>query len=92
VVDNGGNDGVLTLYIASVPLLLKVAQAPEARNEENVLATEACIAAVTKICKFASAKVDLNQVIPMWFACLPMLEDEDEAPMTFTFLLDLLDK
>ncbi|RKP10154.1 armadillo-type protein [Thamnocephalis sphaerospora] len=77
---------------AAVPLLLKVAQSPDARSEDNVFATENAVSAITKICKFASTKVDLNATIPVWFACLPMLEDEEEAPMTYEFLLNLLDR
>ncbi|KAI9597109.1 importin subunit beta-3 [Syncephalis fuscata] len=75
---------------AAVPQLIKVIQAPNARDEENLFATESAIAALTKICKFAPEKLDLNTILPIWFSALPILEDYEEAPMTYTFLLSLL--
>ncbi|KAI8056197.1 importin beta-3 subunit [Syncephalis plumigaleata] len=75
---------------AAVPQLLKVVQAPNARDEENVYATESAVAALTKICKFAPSQLDLNAILPIWFGALPMLEDYEEAPLTYTFLLSLL--
>jgi hypothetical protein len=76
--------------IAVVPQLLKVIQAPNARDEENVYATESAVAALTKICKFAPDRIELNAILPIWFGALPMLEDYEEAPLTYTFLLSLL--
>ena len=61
------------------------------RKEENVYATENAISAITKILKFNSSKFDVNAVIPAWFASLPIRYDEEEAALTYTYLLDLLE-
>ncbi|KAF9394692.1 hypothetical protein CPC16_010607 [Podila verticillata] len=76
---------------ASLTPLFQVINAPESRAIENVYVTENAISAVTKICKFNSSKFDVNTVLPSWVQSLPLLNDEDEAPTTYTYLLDLID-
>ncbi|KAF9339339.1 Importin-5, partial [Linnemannia elongata] len=49
------------------------------------------ISAVTKICKFNSSHFDINTVLPSWVQTLPILHDEEEAPMTYSYMLDLLE-
>ncbi|KAJ3340538.1 hypothetical protein HDU93_006831 [Gonapodya sp. JEL0774] len=75
---------------ALAPLFTMV-NAKKSRSEENLLATENAIAAIAKICKFNYSQFDLNQVIPQWLAILPLVEEDSEAPLVYTFLMDLVD-
>lgn len=83
------------LYAATcaeaLPLLVKVIQDPESRAEENINPTENAISAVTKICKYNSSQINLNEVLPLWFSWLPVWEDEDEAVHIYNYLCDLIE-
>ncbi|KAF9129600.1 hypothetical protein BGW39_004001 [Mortierella sp. 14UC] len=76
---------------AALQPLFQVINAPRSRELENLYVTENAISAVTKICKFNNSKFDVNTVLPSWVQALPILNDEDEAPTTYTYLLDLID-
>ncbi|CAG8588523.1 5786_t:CDS:10, partial [Dentiscutata erythropus] len=71
--------------------LFQVINSDGSRREENIYATENAISAITKILKFNNSKVDVNAVLPAWFASLPIIYDEEEAALTYTYLLDLLE-
>ncbi|RIB28214.1 armadillo-type protein [Gigaspora rosea] len=71
--------------------LFQVINSDGSRREENIYATENAISAITKILKFNNSKVDVNTVLPAWFASLPIIYDEEEAALTYTYLLDLLE-
>ncbi|KAK9764647.1 importin subunit beta-3 [Basidiobolus ranarum] len=86
----GGVDYADACFAAITPLF-QLINAPNARDSDNVYVTENAIAAVTKVCKYNSSKFDVNTVIPVWFASLPIENDEEEAPHVYTYLLDLLD-
>lgn len=66
-------------------------QDPESRAEENINPTENAISAVTKICKYNSSQINLNEVLPLWFSWLPVWEDEDEAVHIYNYLCDLIE-
>ena len=76
---------------AALEPLFQVINAPDARKEENVYATENAVSAVTKILKFNCSNFDPNTVIPAWFNALPITYDEEEAPLTCSYLLELLE-
>ncbi|KAI1316705.1 hypothetical protein EDD11_009594 [Mortierella claussenii] len=76
---------------AALSLLFQVIHEPGSRQVENVYATENAISAVTKICKFNCSQFDVNTVLPSWVQTLPVVYDEDEAPLTYSYLLDLID-
>ncbi|KXS13655.1 importin subunit beta-3 [Gonapodya prolifera JEL478] len=71
--------------------LFTLVNAKKSRDEENIMATENAVAAVAKICKFNNSKFDVNQVIPQWFATLPIVQEDTEAPLVYTYLMDLVD-
>ncbi|XP_071539871.1 importin-5 [Panulirus ornatus] len=75
----------------AIPLLVQVIQNPDARNEGNLNPTENAIAAVTKILKYNSSAVNVDEVIPVWLSWLPVWEDTDEAPHVYGYLCDLID-
>ncbi|KAF8926778.1 hypothetical protein BGZ58_010915 [Dissophora ornata] len=87
---HGGPQYAEVCYAALTPLF-QVIHEPGARNKENAYATENAISAVTKICKFNSSKFDVNAVLPSWVQTLPVVSDKAEAPMTYNYLLDLLE-
>ncbi|KAH8887044.1 ARM repeat-containing protein [Thozetella sp. PMI_491] len=77
----------------TVPLLLQAAQIPDARNEENVYATENVCAAIAKILHYnASAVPQADQVVAQWFETLPVTNDEEAAPYAYAYLAELIDK
>lgn len=78
-------------FTEALPLLVKVIQDPESRAEENINPTENAISAVTKICKYNSSQINLNEVLPLWFSWLPVWEDEDEAVHIYNYLCDLIE-
>ncbi|KAG0283826.1 hypothetical protein BGZ96_011804 [Linnemannia gamsii] len=79
------------LCSAALSPLFQVIHEPGARSTENIFVTENAISAVTKICKFNSSYFDINTVLPSWVQTLPILHDEEEAPMTYSYMLDLLE-
>jgi len=68
-----------------------VVAAPDSRQPENINPTENAISAVTKILKYNSSQVNLDQILPVWFSWLPVTEDVDEAPYVYGFLADLIE-
>ncbi|KAG0331637.1 hypothetical protein BG000_010719 [Podila horticola] len=86
----GGPD-YATVCSASLPLLFQLINVAQARSDENVMVTENAVAAVTKICKFNAGQFDVNAVLPSWVQALPVVNDSEEAPLVYTYLLDLMD-
>ena len=57
--------------------LATVIQAPGAREEENLNATENAISALGKLCEFQRAAIPSPEhVVPQWLGCLPLTEDK----------------
>ncbi|KAF9939192.1 hypothetical protein BGZ65_011271 [Modicella reniformis] len=77
---------------AALTLLFQVIHEENSRELENVYATENAISAVAKICKFNSSHFDVRTVLPSWVQTLPIVNDEAEAPLTYTYLLDLMEE
>lgn len=65
---------------------------PESRSAENNNSTENGIAAVTKILKYNSSRVNVNEILPHWLSWLPVWEDEVEAPHVYNYLCDLTER
>jgi len=86
----GGEEYAQTCAEA-LPLLVQVISHPESRTKENVNPTENCISAVTKICKYNSSRLNVNEVIPTWLSWLPIKEDQEEAPHACGYLADLVE-
>ena len=75
-----------------MPQLISTIQDPDSRSVENINPTENAIAAVTKICKYHGDKINLNEILPVWFSWLPVVEDEDEAVHIYNYLCDLVER
>jgi hypothetical protein len=66
----------------AIPLLFAIANHPDARTEDNVLASENAVSAIGKICHFNSSQFDVNQVSDGLF----MLFRQSQLP-TFCFAI-----
>ncbi|CAG8478858.1 3893_t:CDS:10 [Diversispora eburnea] len=86
-----GGENYADAVAAALTPLFQVINSEGSRKEENIYATENAISAITKILKFNNSKFDINSVLPAWFSSLPILYDEEEASLTYTYLLDLLE-
>ena len=75
----------------AVPALMEMITAPDSRDVENINPTENAISAVTKILKFNSSALNIDDVIGHWMSWLPVWEDEDEAPHIYNYLCDLVE-
>ncbi len=77
---------------SALPELVKIIQAPNAREPENINPTENAISAATKILKFNAGQANLaDQYLPTWFTWLPVFEDVDESPYVYGYLCDLVE-
>ncbi|KNB00045.1 importin subunit beta-3 [Fusarium oxysporum f. sp. lycopersici 4287] len=77
----------------SVPFLFQVTQVPDARNEDNVYATENACAAIAKILHYNASTVgDVQNVITQWVETLPVTNDEEAAPYAYAYLAELIDQ
>lgn len=71
--------------------LAKVIQAPDARSEENLNATENAVSALGKLCESQrSAIPGAERVVPQWLSCLPLTEDTVEARVVHEQLVRML--
>jgi importin-5 len=88
-----GGPNYTEFCIASLPHLVNMINSPEAKHEENLLATENAIAALGKIISTYkdSGRFDTNALITSFVASLPITEDSEEAPETYMLLLDLIE-
>lgn len=88
-----GGPAYLNFCKDSLPHLFGIINAADSRSEENILMTENAISAVGKILRaFKDSGVfDSKAVTDLWFAALPITEDEAECVILYQFLCDLLD-
>ncbi|KAI9481685.1 MAG: armadillo-type protein [Benjaminiella poitrasii] len=76
---------------AALEPLFNLINSPNAREDGIVFVTENAISAIAKICKFNSSKFQLEPVLAAWLTTLPIVNDDQEAPIVYTYLLDLLE-
>ncbi|OBA23195.1 ARM repeat-containing protein [Metschnikowia bicuspidata var. bicuspidata NRRL YB-4993] len=87
----GGNN-YMEICVQTLPNLFKIATFPDARAEENINATENCIAAIPKICaNFSASIADLDKVLHEWISLLPIVQDDEAAAFAYGFLADLIE-
>lgn len=66
---------------------------PDARDEDNVYATENACAAIAKIIHFNSSNIpNIESVISSWLDTLPIIYDEEEAPHAYNILMELAEQ
>ena len=72
--------------------LARVIQAPDARNEENLNATENAVSALGKLCESQRGAIPgAPDVVPRWLGCLPLREDTVEARVVHAQLVRMLE-
>lgn len=77
----------------ALPYLFRLMQVADARNEDNVYATENACAAIAKILHFNhSAVPNRDQVTAEWINYLPITNDEEAAPYGYLYLAELISK
>ncbi|CAK7562739.1 MAG: importin subunit beta-3 [Sporothrix epigloea] len=76
-----------------MPFLFQATAIPDARNEDNVYATENACAAIAKILHFNAGTVqNVDAVIAEWVGTLPVVNDEEAAPYAYAYLTELIIK
>ncbi|KAM0324546.1 hypothetical protein ACHAQA_007931 [Verticillium albo-atrum] len=77
----------------ALPYLFQATRVPEARNDDNVYATENACAAIAKILHYNAGQVaDAQAVIGQWLETLPVTNDEEAAPYAYAYLAELIDQ
>lgn len=77
---------------SAMPLLIQVINDRESRNVENIQATENAISAVTKILKYNSSAINVDQLLPTWFSWFPVYDDSEESPYVYGYLCDFVER
>ncbi|EFA03140.1 importin-5 [Tribolium castaneum] len=75
-----------------IPSLVEVINDSEAKEPRNINATENAVAAVTKIMKYNPKGINVDEILPVWFSWLPIIEEVDEAPHVYGYLCDLVEQ
>lgn len=76
----------------ALPFLFQVTQIPDARDDDNVYATENACAAIAKILHFNAGQVqDAQAIVPQWLETLPVAYDEEAAPYAYAYLAELIE-
>jgi hypothetical protein len=77
----------------SLPLLFEATQRANARDDDDVYATENACAAIAKILHFSAGNVqNWQDVVTAWIETLPIVNDEEAAPYGYSFLAQLIEQ
>lgn len=77
----------------AIPFLFQVTQVADARNEDNVYATENACAAIAKILHYNATTVsDAQTLITQWVETMPVTNDEEAAPYAYAYLTELINQ
>ena len=88
-----GGEAWAEFAAGSLEFLFQATKVPNARNEEEVFATENACAAIAKVLHYNNSKVpNAQQVVESWIDTLPILNDEETAPYAYSFLAQLIDQ
>ena len=76
----------------ALPCLFNVINTSDAKEVENLSATENCVSAVSKIFKHVIGIENLDEpTIQTWLSWLPIKEDQEEGPIVYGLLMDLIE-
>ncbi|KAK8243541.1 armadillo-type protein [Phyllosticta capitalensis] len=88
-----GGESWSDFVAACLPTLFEVIQRPNAREDDDVFATENACASIAKILHFNNSKVgNVQEVVAAWVDTLPIVNDEEAAPYAYAFLAQLIDQ
>ena len=91
VMGQHGGPNYASICAQAIPRLTEMIQQPNSREPENINPTENAISAVTKILKWNAGALNVDEVLPIWFSWLPVIEDSEEAPHVYGYLCDLIE-
>jgi importin-5 len=78
-----------------LPLLFQACSRPNARDEDDVYATENACASIAKVLHYMPAAVggeeNWQKVVEAWIETLPIVNDEEAAPYGYSFLTQLIE-
>ncbi|KAF2835817.1 ARM repeat-containing protein [Patellaria atrata CBS 101060] len=93
VAAHKGGEAWSEFVAASLPMLFQVTQRQNAREDDDVFATENACASIAKILHYNRSKVgDLQAVVQAWIETLPVVNDEEAAPYAYAFLAQLMEQ
>jgi len=93
VVAHKGGPTWAEFVAASLPTLFQVCSRPNAKEDDDVYATENACASIAKVLSFNNSKVgDSQQAVAAWIDTLPVVHDEEAAPYAYSFLAQLVDQ
>ncbi|TPX44882.1 hypothetical protein SeLEV6574_g04238 [Synchytrium endobioticum] len=78
------------LCIASIPHLFGLINIPDSKSEDHILVTENAVSSIGKICKHHGSSFDSKEVLAAWSLALPVVEDQQEAPIVYGYLMELI--
>ncbi|SGZ53400.1 CIC11C00000004113 [Sungouiella intermedia] len=91
VAAQNGGETYAQICSTTLPTLFEIATFPDARADENLTATENCVASIAKICRANGASIpNLSEILHQWITLLPIIQDTDAATTSYEFLLDLI--
>lgn len=86
-----GGETYRSFCLSCLEPMFKMTQVPDARAEENILATENAVSAIAKVCRSYGADIPgLDAVLQQWVTLLPVVQDEEAAPFAYSFLAELV--
>ncbi len=81
------------MYVGALDSIIASIQSSNAREDlPGICATENAVSAVARICRNLESSVPLDRVLPLWFSWLPVIEEKDEASITYSYLCDLIER
>lgn len=93
VAAHKGGEAWAEFVSGCLPILFEVTQRRNAREDDDVFATENACAAVAKILHYNSSKVsNVQDYVAIWVDTLPVVNDEEAAPYAYSFLAQLIDQ
>ncbi|KAF2252589.1 ARM repeat-containing protein [Trematosphaeria pertusa] len=93
VAAHKGGESWSDFAAASLPTLFAITQRSNAREDDDVFATENACASIAKILHYSPAKVqNWQDVATEWVHTLPVTNDEEAAPFAYAFLAQLIEQ
>lgn len=93
VAAHKGGDAWSEFAAGSLPMLFQVTQRQNAREDDDVFATENACASIAKILHYNPTKVsNWQDITSAWVTTLPVTNDEEAAPFAYAFLAQLIDQ
>lgn len=69
---------------------MSLIEGPNSKAPSVITVTDNAMSAVARICRAFPTKIDLGSILPRWIAGLPVTHDDEEAPMVYSWLLELI--